>query len=76
MLRNILGNVHGNMSNAMAVFVAPGLTGLFNCLHFSSNLSHYMFIVLRFLLACMQPVLLRFVNITFFTVSVEHFIKC
>jgi hypothetical protein len=42
----------------------------------SSSLNHYMFVVLRFLLPFIQPVLLRFVNRIFIAVSVELFTKC
>jgi hypothetical protein len=53
-------------------FVAPGLKCILNCFHFSTNLVPYMFNGLRFLLSCIWPAPLRFVNIKFIAVSVEH----
>jgi hypothetical protein len=71
---NILGDDCGNVSTVVAFLHGTGFGKLFNRFPFSSNLSHYVFLViLRFLLVYIQPVLLGSFNKIFVALSVEVF---
>jgi hypothetical protein len=60
-------------------FNTPNLFGTeadkFICFHLSSSLSRYVFVVIRFLMSYIRPVLMGFVKINFFALYVELFIK-
>jgi hypothetical protein len=73
-LYNILGDDCGKVSSVVTFLQGTGVDKLFNRFPFSSSFSHYMFLViLRFLLAYIEPVLLGLVNKIFIALSVEVF---